>query len=268
MTVLRVSDEECQGVVQADRRGRALPRRVQQAIDSVGSGERHVLLVRNLPVPDGLPPTPEAIRADVQPRVIHDVSIEIADRLGSVAEHSPENTIRFKREEAGVAAESWHGHPHHDYSVFYCVRGDPEATTYVTSTEDVLDAASEARRDALLKAYSYGEERFSLLQRQDDLVVFAPQLYVASDLQRDIEDLHLPDVKRGLERLICDELPSEARGNIAFLTEFLDDVDRKVCYEAGDLAVFNERTTLRYSPGYEETGEEGERRWLYVTGVD
>ena len=221
--------------------------------------------------PGDLPDTPSRIQDMVFPPVAENVLHEMARMIGGVLAPKGlakgiENTIRFINSE-GVQAneETWHSHPQFDLSIFFCLRADPHAKVMLVQARDIFEAAPKNIQPILLQAFPYieGREDFALLQKHGERYVFAREIYHPSKFQGSIEDLDLPDVKGTLEHILKNLRETCPRAGLDWiLGHFSEDCGFSIIYQPGDIAIYDEKGTLRYSPSFIPKSKPPHDRWL------
>ena len=211
------------------------------------------LIIRGLLVPEDLGETPKAIQDSI-PDIFPKRTLEmLVEYFGKISEKGIENSIRFPINDNGSTnVETWHGHPQFSFSIFYCLRGDENAKTYFLSANDIMAHATEEEKQMLLDA--------TLIKSVDSGFEFSKDMYQPSDFQRYIENLDLPDTTKALNINKEDEA-------FKYLLKQMIDTGEKIVYQPGDLAVYNERQTMRFSPSYMPTTEAGKERWILGVGV-
>lgn len=211
------------------------------------------LIIHGFPVPNAIDETPKEIHAAV-PQIFPRYLIETLGKyLGEFSEKGIESSIRFRTSEDGsMNVETWHGHPQFTHSVFYCLRGDENARTYFLSANDIAKEAIEEDKMMLLNS--------GLIKQAADGYEFSKEIYQPSDFQQQIKNLDLPDTTKVLSR----DRENEAHN---YLLKRMLDAKDKVVYLPGDVAIYNERQTMRFSPSYIPSSKPGEERWLLGVGV-
>ncbi len=211
------------------------------------------LIIRGFPVPQVIDQTPQEIHAAV-PQIFPRYLIEtLGKHLGEFSEKGIESSIRFRTSDDGsMNVETWHGHPQFTYSVFYCLRGDENAKTYFLSANDIIYEAAKVERAMLLTS--------GLIKQDQNGFKFSEAIYQPSDFQQQIMNLDLPDTTKVLSA----NRESEA---YTYLLKRMLDAKDKVVYQPGDVAIYNERQTMRFSPSYMPSSQPGAERWLLGVGV-
>ncbi|XKT74546.1 MAG: hypothetical protein ACJKTH_00415 [Patescibacteria group bacterium UBA2163] len=211
------------------------------------------IIIRNVPTPFAFDETPQKIHGSI-PDIFPKYLIEIlGSYFGEISEKMVENSIRFVVDEKGATnVETWHGHPQFSFSIFYCLRGDKNAKTYFLSAHDIMAQAGEEKRGMLLAS--------GLLKQVEGGYEFSKELYQPSDFQQYIENLDLPDTTKSLNMNKEDEA-------FRYLLRCMVDAEESIVYQSGDVAVYNERQTMRFSPSYIPSTKDGEGRWLLGVGV-
>lgn len=211
------------------------------------------IIIRGLPVPQIVDETPKEIHAAV-PHIFPRYLIEtLGTYLGQFSEKGIESSIRFRTSEDGsMNVETWHGHPQFTYSVFYCLRGDKNAKTYFLSANDIIKDATEEDKAMLLNS--------GLIKQATNGYEFSEEIYQPSDFQQQIENLDLPDTTK----ILSGNRENEAH---TYLLRRMLDAKDKVVYQPGDVAIYNERQTMRFSPSYMPSAQPGQERWLLGVGV-
>ena len=172
------------------------------------------------------------------------------------------NTIRFDFNRDGMAnVEPWHGHPDFKTTMFFCHKGDKAATAYVGQAREILRTANGNLAHAIMTPYPYvvGEKPFSLMKLFGHKTVFTPALYKNP---QDVADLKLPDVLATVEQLLQAQPRGAHRSALEHIREALLLNKNAIVYEPGDLAIYDEHSTIRYSPGFKISNDPGQERWL------
>jgi hypothetical protein len=224
-----------------------------ELLQAVRSKRIDNLIIRGLPAPYELPQTPKEIHRQA-PDIFPKYLIEIVGRyLGEISEKGIENSIRFSTDKDGSTnVETWHGHPQFSYSVFFCLRGDENAKTYFLSANDIIKHASDYEKTMLLSD--------GLIRGVETGYEFSEKIYQPSDFQQFVENLDLLDTTKALN------IDRESEAYTYLLKQMADSQD-KVVYHPGDIAIYNERQTMRFSPSYAPSTKTGEGRWLLGVGV-
>lgn len=233
------------------------------------SGAQPAQIFSGLASPDALknlPDTPASIRGTAFPEVSNELLHGIAEVIGGkIAPKGIENTIRFVTKGKNEAnEETWHSHPQFDFSIFFCLRADPNAHVFMVQARDIYETASGQTKNILLTPYPYLAEApaFALLERHGERFTFARPLYSPSKLQGDIEDLDLPDVKKTLEHICNQRLENCPAEGLSHFLKCFETGSHKIVYQPGDVAIYDEKGTLRYSPPFEQTEQSPHNRWL------
>jgi hypothetical protein len=248
-----------------------LPEQVVSEIKRFKRGEIDNLIIHGLPTPEQIPQTPAQIRdvyEDVFPAY---VLRSIGNFLGRVSIKGIENTVRFRTGDLGlVNEETWHGHYQYQYTAFYCLRGDPAAETYFFSANTFIKNAPDHLRELFLTPFVYFPDRpaFSLITSNTYGHSLSHNIYDRSDFERYVKDLDLPDVVKSLEKINGRIHDQDFQKAVTYLTNTLKNPDLYVSYRPGDVALYDERSTLRFSPSYIPTTAQGEDRWLLALTVE
>jgi hypothetical protein len=224
------------------------------------------VIIRGLPVPEDLPHTPTEIKKEVQNDFPAYILKSIANFLGQISEKGIEHTIRFRINDM-VNEETWHGHYQYQYSVFYCLRGDPNAKTYLFSANQFVKNAQPDIQKMLLapKKYMADKEPFSLIVQESDGYRISEQIYDRSDFEKYVKDLDLPDVTKALRKISPKE--SDSVSTVQYLLQALENPDHWISYTAGDIAMYNESSTMRFSPSYKPSTEKHFDRWILSLSI-
>jgi hypothetical protein len=246
-----------------------LSKNITQAMGELSTGAIDHILVKGLPISKKLPPTPKTIK-----NISNKIGAEsrmlqaIANKIGATSDKWIENTIRFIWDDGLTNTETRHAHFQHRYSLLYCLRGDKNAHTLLAQAKTIITQADTQMREALTTPYQYlhNVEKFSLIEKNDNGYWFSPYIFDRSDLEEMVKDLDLPDVLKMFHKIKKEAIEHKAKNTINYLTKQLENSDR-IIYEAGDLMVVNEQTTIRFSPSYKPSNEPGEERWLLATSI-
>ncbi len=229
------------------------------------------LIIHGLPLPVGLSSTPQEIRSapkDIFPGYIIK---SIGNFLGRISDKDLENTVRFRKADGGaVNEETWHGHSQYKYSVFYCLRADPEAKTYFFSANVAIKNAPPEIVDSLLAPFSYipGKSPFPLITEGENGYELSLEIYGRSDFEKYIKDLDLPDVVKALKKIRTSDLNKEAQDATDYLLNAILTTTSCIVYNAGDIALYNETSTMRFSPAYTPSTAPEEDRWILSLSVE
>lgn len=248
------------------------PSEIVSQIEKIKSNEIDNLIIHGLPVIDHLPPTPKEIR-DVPENIFSGYILKsIGSFLGVISCKNLENTVRFRNADKKIVnEETWHGHPQYKYSVFYCLRADPNAKTYFFSANDTVKNAPPEIARSLTEPFSYlsNKKPFSLLQKGPRGYEISIDIYDRSDFEKYIKDLDLPDVVKALKKIDASDFNNrEAKGAVTYLLKVIEDTTQCIVYEPGDIALYNETSTMRFSPAYEPSTSPDEDRWILSLSVD
>lgn len=246
------------------------PEKVIAAIEKFKSGELDNLIIHGLPVPQATPETPQEIRK--VPIGLFPVYIveSIGNFLGKISDKNIENTIRFRSETEYVNEETWHGHYQYKYSVFYCLRADAQAKTYFFSANKFLETAPAEIVPLLVAPLKYiqSEEPFSLISKNESGHEISHHIYGRSDIEQYIKDLDLPDVVKALTHILATSQDENAKKAVDYLLNALKNCPDYICYKSGDIALYNEECTMRFSPGYTPSTQPTEDRWILALSVE
>ncbi len=246
------------------------PEEILSGIQKFKSGEIDNLIIHGLSVPDNISETPQEIRKAVTTTYPAYIIESIGNFLGNISEKNIENTIRFRSEDGTVNEETWHGHYQYKYSVFYCLRADPEAKTYFFSANALVETAPKEIADLLLRPLKYikSAEPFSLISKNESGYEISHHIYGRSDIEKYIKDLDLPNVVKALENLITTVSDNEARNAVEYLLNALKKCNVFISYLPGDIALYNEECTMRFSPAYTPSTRKEKDRWILALSVE
>jgi hypothetical protein len=261
--------EACSLITRAVPLEDIFPEEIFSGIQKFKSGEIDNLIIHGLSVPESISETPQQIRKAVTNTYPAYIIESIGNFLGSISEKNIENTIRFRSEDGTVNEETWHGHYQYKCSVFYCLRADPEAKTYFFSANTLIETAPKEISDLLLRPLKYIEnaEPFSLISKNESGYEISHHIYGRSDIEKYIKDLDLPDVIKALENLINTVTDQEAKNAVEYLLNTLKKCDVFISYLPGDVALYNEECTMRFSPAYIPSTRTEEDRWILALSV-
>ena len=225
------------------------------------------LIIHGFPVPADLPPTPRQIREKPKDMFPSQALSELGKFLGTISPKGIENTIRFRTGGESANEETWHGHYQYSYSVFYCLRGDENAKTYFLSANSVIKNAPKAIANALLSPFAYFPARqpFALMHKSRGYE-FSHEIFDRSDFEKYIKDLDLPDALKALERIDTESVSKDAQNTLAYLLDAIRNAPY-ITYKPGDVALYNEQSTMRFSPSYVPSGKPEEDRWILSLSV-
>lgn len=170
----------------------------------------------------------------------------------------------------GVNEETWHGHYQHKYSVFYCLRADPAAKTYLFSVDTFIKEAPKEINTTLLAPFAYFPDRpaFALVTNESDGYKISHEIYDRSDFEKYIKDLDLPDVVKALEKIGTGTIEDKkVRDAVEYLLDALKNQTPCITYKPGDLAMYNESRTMRFSPSYVPSTPPEKDRWILALAV-
>lgn len=238
-------------------------------IEKFKSGELDNLVIHGFPVPDTIPETPQEIRKPPIGLFPAYIIESIGNFLGKISDKNIENTIRFRSETGYVNEETWHGHYQYRYSVFYCLRADDQAKTYFFSANTFLQNAPAEIFSLLVTPFKYlqGEESFPLISKNESGHEISHHIYGRSDIEQYIKDLDLPDVVKALTHILANVQDVNAKKAVDYLLNALRNCPDYICYKPGDIALYNEECTMRFSPGYTPSTQAIEDRWILALSV-
>jgi hypothetical protein len=241
-------------------------------IEKFKSNKIDNLVIHGLPVPVNLVATPQEIRSapkDIFPAYIIK---SIGNFIGTISDKDLENTVRFRNTESGdVNEETWHGHSQYKCSVFYCLRADPEAKTYFFSVNEIIKNALPEIANSLQASFSYIPEKspFPLVIKGESGYELSLEIYGRSDFEKYVKDLDLPDVVKALKKISADNLNnSEAQGTVDYLLNAILTTTSYIVYKPGDIALYNETSTMRFSPSYIPSTTPEDDRWILSLSVE
>lgn len=245
------------------------PEKVFAAIEKFKFGEIDNLIIHGAHLPHVVPETPQEIRkapVDVFPAYVIE---SIGDFLGKISDKKVENSIRFRSGTGYVNEETWHGHYQYKYSVFYCLRADEEAKTYFFSANTLIQTAPSEIATLLVRPLSYiqGDEPFPLISKNKSGYEISHYIYGRSDIEQYIKDLDLPDVTKTLAHILADVQDESAKKAVEYLLNALKNCPDYISYKPGDIALYNEECTMRFSPGYTPSTQPIEDRWILALSV-
>ena len=237
-------------------------------IEACRLGELDYLIIRGLPVSEKLPNTPTEIRSSVYPAKEAAILALLASYFGAIAPKYVEHTIRFALDGKGTNTETWHSHFQFTHSLFYCLRGDPNAKTYFL-TASAVAAVAENLLSFLTTPYSYLPKQvpFALLTEVYGGYCFSPHIFGRSDLEATIKDLDLPDAVKLLQVIEKQVSESGFCQAVSFLLNQLESAQNYISYLPGDLVIVHEPRVIRYSPGYHTLVPPEKARWLLAVSV-
>lgn len=246
------------------------PKEVITAIEKFKSGEIDNLIIHGSPIPDQIPETPQEIRkapVDLFPAYIIE---SIGDFLGKISYKKIENTIRFRSEIGHVNEETWHGHHQYKYSVFYCLRADERAKTYFFSANTLLQTAPPEVASLLVRPLPYIQAKapFPLISKNESGYEISHHIYGRSDIEKYIKDLDLPDVVKALTHILANVQDENTKKAIEYLLNILKNCPDYISYKPGDIALYNEECTMRFSPGYNPSTQSTEDRWILALSIE
>jgi hypothetical protein len=240
-------------------------------IEKFKSNKIDNLIIHGLPTPINLPTTPKEIMNASKDIFPAHIIKSIGNFLGTISHKDLENTVRFRNVENGdVNEETWHGHPQYKYSVFYCLRADREAKTYFFSANNMIKNAPSEIADLLLKPFSYVSDKspFPLIIKRENGYELSLEIYDHSDFEKYIKDLDLPDIMKVLKKISVSVLNNkEAQDAVEYLIKAILTTTTYVVYKPGDIALYNEASTMRFSPAYTPSTVPEEDRWILSLSI-
>lgn len=241
-------------------------------IEKFKSNKIDNLIIHGLPTLINIASTPQEIRS--APKEIFPAYIikSIGNFLGTISNKDIENTVRFRNAESGdVNEETWHGHSQYKYSVFYCLRADTEAKTYFFSANETIKNALPEITQSLLASFPYisGKSPFPLVIEGENGYELSLEIYGRSDFEKNIKDLDLPDVVKALKKISADNFNNkEAQGTVDYLLNKILTTTSCIVYKPGDIALYNETSTMRFSPAYTPSTDSKNDRWILSLSVE
>lgn len=244
----------------------------EQAIEKISflvKGEADHLLIRGVSISDDLPTTPKEIRQIVPIKENNIITI-VGEYLGNVSEKGVENSIRFDVG-GNNNTETWHNHRQYKYSVFLCLKDDPNPRTYLLSANTLIKESNSEMKELLLSEFSYiqGEPPFPLIERHGDRYAFSRNIFDRSELEERIKDLDLPDALHKLDRIFRTSDDQAVKNTVKYLVDVINNFSEHYTFTKGDLMIVEESSTIRFSPEYKPSSKEpGGERWILTLSVD
>lgn len=241
---------------------------VIEKINQFRAREIDHLIVRGLPTSDNLPDTPLKIRSAAHPALEAALLTAVARAIGRVSEKGIENTIRFNLEGEKTNRETWHSHFQYSSSVFYCLRGDPEARVYFLSANELMRNAGDM--EELLTTpleYIKSVPKFSLIEAESGKYKFSKYIFDRSELEKYIQDLDLPDAVKMLRKIVNTNSDRQAMRAASYFISRLENAQDHISYIPGDLMMVHDPNVIRYSPGYKTTIPIQKARWLLAVSL-
>ena len=240
---------------------------------------RSALYIKNAPKDEWPVSPPDNINEPVSLSIAHPMLAGLALIFNqNIASKRFENSIRFPINNVVKNQETWHGHPDYSYTLFYCQKGDPKAKTKVICAHTLAMMVFTHYPEGLNHLFEpqefiKGQAPFSLISgSEQEGYAFAPQLHqTRSSLAQNIEALDLPDIQMCL-RHWKDNLDAnpDVKKTLTFLTGLLTMYgslhDEMFVYERGDIVIYNEKTTARYSNSFEASDAKNPR-WMQTLSV-
>jgi len=248
-----------------------LPTHVVAEIEKFKAGEIDNLIIHGFPIPHDLPATPSEIRDQYDGQFPAYILKSVGEYLGTISPKGVENTIRFRTGNLGIVnEETWHGHYQYQYTLFYCLRGDPAAQTHFFSANALMKNVPADIAEILLTSYKYFPDResFPLITKSEHGYSISHHIYDRSDFEKYVKDLDLPDVLKALEKMRGRAEKGDAEQAVEYLLDTIKDSTPAISYKPGDVALYDERSTIRFSPSYTPTTPQAEDRWILALTVE
>jgi len=222
--------------------------------------------------------TPKSIQESAALSIAHPMLAGLAMLFNDIAPKRFENTIRFPVNHHAMNEEPWHGHPDYGYTLFYCQHGDPNAQTRVLCAETIAKLTFTyypEGLDALFKPQAFIPqiEPFALIQKsRKNGYIFASELNsIKTSLLEHVDGLDLPDMQSCLKYWRDNsDIDDSAKAALTFMMTILTYhgafCDKIMTYERGDIVIFNEKNTARYSQSFQPSDQKNPR-WLQSLSV-
>ena len=227
------------------------------------------LRFRNLPTPKQPITAPKAIREPIPLSIAHILLAGFLKPFNQpVANKRFESSIRFQNGNM-TNEETWHGHPQFHYTAFYCHQGDLHAQTNVFSANMAMRCLQRGTQTTLLTPFAYTSDQkpFALIAPREQGFRFTPELQTAQSNWMDkIESLDLPNLLKFLDMLYDSNIPRKNKAAIHQLQNIFNNWVFPIIHHAGDLILFNEKTTIRYSAPYKPSTS-NTPRWMQTLSL-
>jgi hypothetical protein len=254
----------------------SLPKTIVASIKQCLNSKADGILISGFPVDvNYMTITPSAIRQSMPSNIGMLVLLGLSGLSEKpLAAKRFEHTIRFRFNGDPLCnVEPWHNHPQYHSTIFFCQRGDAEAKTYMISATEIFLANPELK-ETFLEPYDYfgNGQPFALMERTGKLIAFSKRLSIPSPLKGRAPDLDLGDA----EAVLCDFISSSVRRPqpqtlaITALVKALQKPSQNepIIYRPGDVAIYNENTTMRYSPAFKPSALPTHERWLQSLSLE
>lgn len=239
-----------------------IPKIILDKILEIKSNVIDHILFRGLPISNKLPNSPTEIQdTGNYPKTEKELFKKIIDEIGEISDKSFQNSIRFTLKDGLKNEEPWHNHSQHKYSALYCLYSDPESTSFLESANQIIKNAPKNIKEKLLNPKGFlGEKPFSLIKKVDNGYEFSREIFDHSYLEESIDNLDLPDALKKLDKIKQHE-------EVKYLIDILNNSSNDFVYQAGDLAIVNESSTIRFSPAYIPKNTKEMDKWLLAASI-